>query len=112
MTNRAWVGSRKVAGDQKDDVVEIGIVVEAGDPRLIGRACMGGWRERQDRGDQAQTNEPVEDHGRETRSASAAPQQAYARARVFPGRPDRRLCLRFRAYFWAIDVSEKAGRSH
>src|SRR5437867_11868599 len=78
MTNRAWVGSRKVAGDQKDDVVEIGIVVEAGDPRLIGRACMGGWRERQDRGDQAQTNEPVEDHGRETRSASAAPQQAYA----------------------------------
>ena len=38
----------KVAGDQKDDIVEIGIVVEAGDPRLIWRACVGGWRERQD----------------------------------------------------------------
>ena len=39
---------------------------------------MGGWRERQDNRNQAQTDEPVEDHGRETRSASAAPQQAFA----------------------------------
>ena len=46
---------------------------------------MGGWRERQDNRNQAQTDEPVEDHGREIRSASAAaqpslyPLHAYSR---------------------------------
>jgi len=78
----------KVAGDQKDDIVEIGIVVEARDPRLIRRARMGDWRERQDCRDQTQTNEPAEDHGRETRSASAAAQPSPCLRTRIGGRPD------------------------
>jgi len=33
-----------VSRDEQDDVVEIGVVVEARDPRLIWRARMGGLR--------------------------------------------------------------------
>jgi hypothetical protein len=31
----------EAAGDQTNDVVEIGVVIEAADPRLIGGAAMG-----------------------------------------------------------------------
>ena len=53
----------KVAGDQKDDIVEIGIVVETTDPRLVGRARVGGRRERQDCRSEKKTNEAPQNHG-------------------------------------------------
>jgi len=50
----------EVASDQKDDVVEIGIVVKARDPRLIRRAGVGSRCERQHDRNQSKTNEPVQ----------------------------------------------------
>src|SRR5438093_10344338 len=48
----------EVARDQQDDIIEISIVVEAGDPRLIRRCGVGDRRECQDGGDKRKTNKP------------------------------------------------------
>ena len=51
----------EVAGDQKDDIVEIGVVVEARDPRLIRRAGVGSRCEREEDRNQSKANEPQSD---------------------------------------------------
>jgi len=53
----------QVACDQQNDVVEVGIVVEAGEPRLIRRAGMSGRREHQNCRSQKKTNEAARNHG-------------------------------------------------
>ena len=50
----------EVAGDQKDDIVEIGVVVEARDPRLIRRADVGSRCEREEDRNQSKASEPVQ----------------------------------------------------
>jgi len=50
----------EIARDQQDNVVEIGIVVQPGDPRLVGRAGMSGRGERHDGRNQNETNEPAQ----------------------------------------------------
>src|SRR5436189_6449631 len=37
----------EVARDQKDDIVEVGVVIETTDPRLVRRAGLSGRRQRQ-----------------------------------------------------------------
>jgi len=56
-TQETGLDPTEVAGDQKDDIVEIGIVVEARDPRLICWAGVGGRREAHDCRHQTKTNE-------------------------------------------------------
>src|SRR5439155_23416264 len=59
----------EVACDQKDDIVEVGVVIETTDPRLVRRAGLSGRRQRQDSGSQNKTDQAAQNHDREIKSA-------------------------------------------
>ena len=63
--HNAELDGAEVACDQKNDIVEVGVVIETTDPRLVRRAGLGGRRQRQDSGSQKKTDQAAQNHNRE-----------------------------------------------
>ena len=80
-------GCPELARYEKSDIVEISIVVEARNPRLIRGARMGGRRERQHGRNESQANKSVQNHFPSHRC------HCHPAGEEGPGRDDR-LCTR------------------
>jgi len=80
-------------------LVEVGVVVQTSDPRLIGRACIGGGRKGQHGGDQTEAHESLQNNltGHHYHSHPAADEG--------PGRNDRA----FTSNHWSM--STRRGRA-
>ena len=72
--HQVWLtlDSMKTRGQEEDDIVVVRVVVEAADPRLVGRTRLRQWGQRKERCRESQNDEPSQTHVVDYTPGSAA----------------------------------------